>query len=98
MVKFGFASPLIRSIDGQFQGRIEKGYIYAGHPVFEVSGNVSGINFEARTGRKVELANRNDDLLAYKGQVVGRTIRGYFRGVTEKQKRTSGEFRLDYVE
>ena len=85
-------------VDGQFEGRIEKGYIYAGHPVFEVSGKISGINFEARTGRKVELANRNDDLLTYTGQVVGRTIRGYFRGVTEKQERTSGEFRLDYVE
>ena len=81
--------------DNVFIARLERDWMYRGHPIHRLEGQMSGAIFEAMTGKSLAIGNGMDGSLHYRGYVMGNTILGTFQGHTRRGKPTQGTFRLD---
>ena len=80
---------------GQVVGRVEKSWMYRGHPIHEMTGRLDGAVLSIQTGKTLALGNKSDGLWRYDAYVIGRTIIGEFKGYGKKRKLSGGYFRLD---
>ena len=81
--------------DNVFIARVQRDWMYRGHPIHRLEGRIDGAIFEAMTGKSLAIGNAMDGSLRYRGYVMGNTILGTFEGRTNRGKPTKGTFRLD---
>lgn len=84
-----------RVAGGQFLGKIEKDWMYRGHPTHQFSGRMDGAVLSAQTGQTLAFGNKTDSMWHYDAFVIGRTIVGEFKGLGKKGQLGGGYFRLD---
>lgn len=80
--------------DEQFVGRLERDFMYRGHPVHNLTGQFIGGNVTIQTGSVLAFGSKSDHAWTYHGCLIGRSIIGRYAGRDKKGKLKGGIFHL----
>lgn len=81
-----------KGTDDQFTGRVERDFMYSGHPVHHLAGSFQGVYVRAQTGPVKAFGNKSDHAWTYAGCLIGRTLIGRYSGRNDKGKLKGGVF------
>jgi len=80
--------------DEQFVGRLERDFMYKGHPVHNLTGQFVGGNVMIQTGSVLAFGSKSDHAWTYSGCLIGRSLIGRYAGRDKKGKPMGGAFHL----
>lgn len=81
-------------LDDKFVGKVERDWMYTGHPVHALGGKVHGLKMMAQTGDTLAFGNNLDGRWNYEAYVIGKSIVGCYYGATRKGKAGCGYFHV----
>jgi hypothetical protein len=81
-------------VDDRIEGKIERDWMYKGHPVHALRGALHGLKIFVETGETLSFGNNLDGNWKYEGYAFGKSIVGCYYGTTRKQKAGCGYFHV----
>lgn len=75
-------------------GSIERDFMYRNHPVYNIQGQIDGLQVILQTGSVKSFGNKGEHAWTYTGYVIGQSIVGRFAGRDKKGKRKGGLFHI----